>query len=118
MKTLTATVQPFAHQDCPALVTLYNAVEPEYRTTEVEVRHWDAHREPKIDWRRLGLATALKLQNLHWAAENGHRQVRTWNSTENTGMLAINMALGFEKQPAWINLKKDVETEDGRNKRP
>ena len=53
-------------------------------------------------YRRKGLALALKLRALTWAKEQGYPEIRTWNSQRNEGMLSINVRLGFEKQPAWI----------------
>lgn len=52
--------------------------------------------------RRRGIALALKLRALDYARGQGFRKVKTWNERGNEGMLAINEALGFVKQPAWI----------------
>lgn len=54
------------------------------------------------DYRRRGIALALKLKALDYARAIGCPLVKTWNASTNTGMLAINAALGFRKQPAWI----------------
>jgi mycothiol synthase len=48
------------------------------------------------DWRRRGLARALKARELAWAAENGLREVVTWTQTGNEGMRALNELLGYE----------------------
>jgi len=53
-------------------------------------------------YRRRGIALALKLKALAYAGSIGCPLVKTWNASTNTGMLAINQALGFKKQPAWI----------------
>ena len=60
------------------------------------------------EYRRQGLATALKLKAVQFAARNGVRVLKTWNATSNVGMLEINDALGFVRQPAWIDYAKDV----------
>lgn len=52
--------------------------------------------------RRRGIALALKLRALDYARAQGYRKVKTWNERGNEGMLAINEALGFVRQPAWI----------------
>ena len=55
------------------------------------------------EYRRRGIALALKLRALEYARSNGFKKVKTWNNTGNQGMLAINYALGFKPQPAWID---------------
>ena len=62
-------------------------------------------------YRRRGVALAMKLRSLRWAKEQGYRLVKTWNATNNEGMLAINEALGFEKRPAWIDYIHDIAAE-------
>ena len=48
------------------------------------------------DWRRRGLATALKRLELAWAAENGFGEVFTWTQRGNDGMRVVNERLGYE----------------------
>ena len=48
------------------------------------------------DWRRHGLARALKRLELHWAAQNGLREVVTWTQRDNEGMRRLNELLGYE----------------------
>jgi len=57
-------------------------------------------------YRRRGLALALKLKGIRFAKEYGAREIRTGNEVGNRPMLAINEALGFVKQPAWIDFVK------------
>jgi RimJ/RimL family protein N-acetyltransferase len=47
------------------------------------------------DWRRRGLATALKRQELEWAAASGLREIVTWTQLGNDGMRRVNESLGF-----------------------
>jgi GNAT superfamily N-acetyltransferase len=47
------------------------------------------------DWRRRGLATALKRRELEWAAANGFREIVTWTQLGNDGMRSVNESLGF-----------------------
>ena len=53
-----------------------------------------------------GVATALKVKNLIWAKERGYTEIKTWNNSLNAPMLAVNIKLGFVRQPAEINFKK------------
>jgi RimJ/RimL family protein N-acetyltransferase len=48
------------------------------------------------DWRRRGLALALKRLELAWAAEHGVREVVTWTQRGNAGMRRLNERLGYE----------------------
>jgi mycothiol synthase len=47
------------------------------------------------DWRRRGLATALKRAEIAWAAANGVRELVTWTQRGNDGMRAVNEQLGY-----------------------
>jgi mycothiol synthase len=48
------------------------------------------------DWRRRGLALALKRLELAWAAQNGVRELVTWTQRGNEGMRRLNELLGYE----------------------
>ena len=48
------------------------------------------------DWRRRGLARALKARELAWAAENGLHEVVTWTQRGNEGMRVVNERLGYQ----------------------
>jgi GNAT superfamily N-acetyltransferase len=58
------------------------------------------------EYRRRGLAFALKVHSLRGAQGTGALEARTWNATTNEGMLAINARLGFVRRPAWIFFKR------------
>ncbi len=56
-----------------------------------------------------GIAMALKLATIAYGRQHGYSEIRTWNETHNTGMLAINERLGFARQPAWITFEAALE---------
>jgi mycothiol synthase len=56
------------------------------------------------DWRRRGLAHALKARELAWAAENGLREVVTWTQSGNEGMRALNERLGYEYRDVSVTM--------------
>jgi GNAT superfamily N-acetyltransferase len=60
--------------------------------------------------RRRGIALALKLRAIAYAQASGTPIIRTDNDATNVGMLAINRALGFVPQPAWIGFAKVTGT--------
>ena len=59
------------------------------------------------EYRRKGIATALKYKSIEYAQKKGIEHIRTFNDTTNVGMLGINEKLGFKKLPAWIEFVKD-----------
>lgn len=62
-------------------------------------------------YRKRGVATALKLRAIEYAREKGVGEVRTWNESNNQGMLDINVRLGFVRQPAHLDFVKDIRPE-------
>jgi GNAT superfamily N-acetyltransferase len=48
------------------------------------------------NWRRRGLATALKRAELAWSAAHGLREVYTWTQQGNEAMRRLNEDLGYE----------------------
>jgi GNAT superfamily N-acetyltransferase len=54
-----------------------------------------------------GIAWALKGRTVQYAAEQGFRQIQTWNDSENQPMLSINLRLGFKPLPAWIIMEQE-----------
>ncbi|MBM4117050.1 GNAT family N-acetyltransferase [bacterium] len=65
------------------------------------------------EYRRRGLATALKVRALGAAKAAGYKETRTWNAAENAGMLGINRRLGFTPLPAWLEMEKPVGADEG-----
>ena len=60
------------------------------------------------DWRGRGIATALKLTALAFAAEHGIRQVYTWTQTGNEGMRSLNERLGYRYRNVSITVRADL----------
>ena len=65
------------------------------------------------EWRRRGLATALKQRELAWARDAGLREVVTWTQTGNDGMRAVNERLGYEYRDAAITMSATLPLEHG-----
>jgi GNAT superfamily N-acetyltransferase len=61
------------------------------------------------DFRRLGVAVALKLAAADYAKTHGYTSIKTMNHVVNRPMLSINEAMGFVKQPATVKLQKLLE---------
>jgi GNAT superfamily N-acetyltransferase len=57
------------------------------------------------EFRRRGLALAVKLASARWAQANGFERILTENEETNTGMLAVNERLGYRRlydQTKWV----------------
>ena len=69
---------------------------------------WQGLTGVRREARGRGIAMALKLRTVRYALDKGVEHIKTWNDQRNQPMLAINEALGFERQPAWIVYEKDL----------
>ena len=58
------------------------------------------------EYRRRGIALALKVHALAFARSRGYQRVLTENESNNRGILAINERLGFVKNPVWVHYLK------------
>jgi mycothiol synthase len=56
--------------------------------------------------RRRGIALAMKVRGIQWAQANGYKEMATNNDEINTGILKMNMDLGFVPYPACIQIEK------------
>jgi GNAT superfamily N-acetyltransferase len=66
---------------------------------------WQGLTGVRREARGRGIAKALKLRTVRYARDLGVDHIKTWNDQRNRPMLAINEAMGFAKQPAWIGLE-------------
>jgi mycothiol synthase len=66
---------------------------------------WQGLTGVRREVRGTGLAMALKLETVRYAQRLGVDHIKTWNDQRNRPMLAINEAMGFAKQPAWLGLE-------------
>jgi GNAT superfamily N-acetyltransferase len=66
---------------------------------------WQGLTGVRREARGTGLAMALKLETVRYAQRLGVDHIKTWNDQRNRPMLAINEAMGFAKQPAWLGLE-------------
>jgi len=61
------------------------------------------------EFRRRGLARACKLESMRLAAKRGVERIVTGTDFENTGMLALNGALGFRRKAVELELSKVLD---------
>jgi mycothiol synthase len=60
------------------------------------------------DWRRRGVAAALKRTSLAWAAGHGLREVYTWTQRGNDDMRALNAHLGFATRTESLTMRASL----------
>ncbi len=63
-------------------------------------------------FRRKKIATALKMHTIRYAQAAGAETISTRNE-EQSVMFKLNLALGFEPGPAWLSLRKTIDTHIG-----
>ncbi len=63
------------------------------------------------EYRKRGLATAMKVKALADTKAAGYRETLTWNEENNHGMLGINRRLGFKVRPAWLTIENVLDAE-------
>jgi GNAT superfamily N-acetyltransferase len=76
----------------------YNRTEPDCLSVgETGVRR---------EWRRQGIARALKARTIAYARQHGYTAIIT--KTANSAMLALNMALGFQREEGEVRLLRTL----------
>jgi RNA polymerase sigma factor (sigma-70 family) len=58
------------------------------------------------EYRRQGVATALKLRAIDYAREHGYGMVNTWNHASQSSITALNEKLGFQQRFVYITVEK------------
>jgi RimJ/RimL family protein N-acetyltransferase len=66
------------------------------------------------DWRRRGLALALKREKLARAATLGIEEITTWTQEGNAGMRAVNERLGYRYRDLVLDVRAPLPLSDGR----
>lgn len=61
------------------------------------------------EYRRRGIATALKVHIIQYAQAQGVREIFTTNDSKNP-MYRLNLSLGFEPLPSWVRVEKQLDT--------
>jgi len=59
-------------------------------------------------YRGRGLALAVKLASINWAAANGITRLLTYNDATNAPMLAVNARLGYQPLGRRVEYLKDL----------
>ena len=86
----------------------YLGVSNLFRSLDDPAFQWQGITGVRREARGKGIAMALKLLTVRYAIDKGVEHIKTWNDVHNRAMLAINEAMGFVKQPAWISYEKDL----------
>ena len=86
----------------------YLGVSNMFRSLDDPTFLWQGITGVRREARGRGIAMALKLRTVRYAIDKGIEHIKTWNDVHNRPMLAINEAMGFAKQPAWISYEKDL----------
>ncbi len=63
----------------------------------------------KTEYRRRGIALALKIRGIGVAQKHGIQTITTWNMSGNDPILALNDDLGFVRQPGIVYFRKRLK---------
>jgi len=61
------------------------------------------------EWRRQGVATALKLRAIEYARDHGYQTIRVFNLPSQAEMMAFNEKLGFRRAFCYVTVEKFVK---------
>ena len=61
------------------------------------------------NYRKKGLAKAMKSRAMRRAKEKGFSEVHCDNDTRNSPMIAINDKLGYKRKPGMVAMRKDFQ---------
>jgi mycothiol synthase len=78
------------------------------RDDDVPLRAGHSVTVVRRDWRRRGVATALKQETIAWASAHGVRELYTWTQDGNAGMRRVNERLGYVPRGLGIFLRAEL----------
>lgn len=78
------------------------------RDDDVPLRAGHSVTVVRSDWRRRGVATALKQETIAWASARGLRELYTWTQDVNAGMRRVNERLGYVPRGLGIFLQGEL----------
>lgn len=64
------------------------------------------------DVRRNGIARAFKQKMIEYAQTHGHPKILTVTNSRNAPVIAMNRALGYKDQPAWVYYTKELRAQN------
>jgi len=71
-----------------------------------------SYKQPHVDYRQRGIATALKVKAAEFAQQVGAATIMTMNEESNP-MYQLNVQLGFKPLPTWITYKREFGRRKG-----
>lgn len=71
---------------------------------------WQIITGVRREYRRRGVALALKLSVMDYAKKRGAETIKTWNASTNLAMLSLNERLGYRRKVGWIAFEKSLSS--------
>jgi GNAT superfamily N-acetyltransferase len=71
---------------------------------------WQIITGVRKEYRRRGIALALKLSVMDYARKHGAETIKTWNASTNVAMLSLNEKLGYHRKVGWIFFEKSFSS--------
>lgn len=69
---------------------------------------WNGYTGVAREFRGKGVARALKLRTIEWSRQNGVDYIYTGNDIDNTRMLSVNVRLGYQPLPNYVEVMKQL----------